>query len=247
MELTGVSLMKSNLRLIRWIAILALCLAASSLLAQDDDKDVPANASWRPQAPKLEEAPPEVTPNHGDFQVQRPKASLPAFKRPDQEPPKRTDLEQEDAAPRPEPDATATASDSSGGAQAPAAGNDAATANAPLRESRVESTRRPATVDVPDTGEAPIVDAVPVPDSAVQPDYPRGALLRGVEGYVELEFTVTAQGSVEDVAVLDAKPKGEFEDTVRAAIKRWKFKPARQDGKPVDERMRHRFDFKLDD
>lgn len=243
MEITGVSLMTRNLRHIRLMAILTLCLAAPGLLAQDDDKDVPANASWRPQAPKLEEAPPEVQPDHGNFQVQRPKASLPSFKRPDRKPASGADLEQEDAAPKPAPEPASSADDTAG---AGPAADSAGSATPALRESRVESTRPPASVDVPDTDGKPITDPVPLPDTAVQPDYPRDALLRGVEGYVELEFTVTAKGSVEDVAVLDSKPKGEFEGTVRAAIKHWKFKPARQDGKPVDERVRHRFDFKLD-
>ncbi|MDP5028881.1 MAG: energy transducer TonB [Paraglaciecola sp.] len=55
--------------------------------------------------------------------------------------------------------------------------------------------------------------------------YPRRALQRGIEGYVDLEFTVTKQGSVRDPKVVAASPEGIFEQAAMDAALKYKYKP----------------------
>jgi TonB family protein len=67
----------------------------------------------------------------------------------------------------------------------------------------------------------------------VAPVYPAGALSRGLEGYVDLSFTVTSAGVVTDPVVIQST------DSVfdRAAIRTvliYKYKPRVDDGVPVD-------------
>ena len=51
----------------------------------------------------------------------------------------------------------------------------------------------------------------------VSPVYPESARKRGIEGWVELAFTVTPSGTVEDIEVRNASPAGTFDD---AAIRK---------------------------
>jgi protein TonB len=76
--------------------------------------------------------------------------------------------------------------------------------------------------------------------------YPPKALDRGVEGWVELEFTVETSGSVRDVAVKRAVPTGVFEKAAVDALAKWRFQPVVRNGEPVDQRATVRMQFKLE-
>jgi len=73
-------------------------------------------------------------------------------------------------------------------------------------------------------------DGERLPLVRVQPVYPRRALEQGVEGWVILEFTVSEMGDVENAVVVDANPKGWFDRSALAAIKKYKYKPTVVDG-----------------
>jgi TonB family protein len=62
---------------------------------------------------------------------------------------------------------------------------------------------------------------------------------------VELDFTVTDTGAVQDVAVGAAKPTGVFEAAASAALLQWRFKPLVRDAKTVATRARIRIRFTL--
>ena len=85
----------------------------------------------------------------------------------------------------------------------------------------------------PTLGEAPS-DADVVPLVRVNPQYPPRARQRGIEGWVLLEFTVTAAGTVKDVVVLDSDPKGYFERAAQKAVQRYKYKAKIEDGVAVE-------------
>jgi len=70
----------------------------------------------------------------------------------------------------------------------------------------------------------------------INPDYPRRAQTRGVEGWVQFEFTITPSGTVADVKVIDSEPKGIFEDAATKAILRWKYNPKVEEGRAVERR-----------
>lgn len=74
------------------------------------------------------------------------------------------------------------------------------------------------------------------PLHVTNPVYPPHALRNGVEGWVELEFTITEQGLVRDVEVLGAEPRGVFESAATTAVGTWRFKPRLANGRPVAQR-----------
>jgi TonB family protein len=80
---------------------------------------------------------------------------------------------------------------------------------------------------------------------SVQPQYPPKAEKNGVEGWVDLDFTVTDTGAVQDVAVNAANPSGVFEAAASAALLQWRFKPLVRDAKAVATRARIRIRFSL--
>lgn len=79
----------------------------------------------------------------------------------------------------------------------------------------------------------------------VEPYYPQSARRTKREGWVELAFTVTAQGRVDAVRVLQAQPGSVFDLAATTAVRRWVFAPATRDGKPVATELRQRLDFRL--
>lgn len=86
-----------------------------------------------------------------------------------------------------------------------------------------------------------------LPIVKVAPLYPERAAEQGIEGYVELSFTVTETGSVADPIVIDSQPKGVFDDAAKRAVLRFKYKPRVEDGKPVRvQGVKQVITFKLD-
>lgn len=74
-------------------------------------------------------------------------------------------------------------------------------------------------------------DAIPL--VRVPPQYPQRAASRGIQGWVQLEFTITETGAVEDIVVIAADPPGYFESAAERALSRWKYKPKIDNGTPV--------------
>ena len=64
-----------------------------------------------------------------------------------------------------------------------------------------------------------------VPISTPQPIYPPEAQRSGTAGEVVVSFTVNSDGSVSNIDVVSARPRGVFERNVQAAVRRWKFQP----------------------
>ncbi len=86
-----------------------------------------------------------------------------------------------------------------------------------------------------------------VPMVQLDPDYPEAARSRGIEGWVLLQFDVTADGSTDNVIALDARPKGIFEDAAVKAVRGWKYSPKTENGAPmVSKGLRVQQKFELD-
>jgi TonB family protein len=75
--------------------------------------------------------------------------------------------------------------------------------------------------------------------------YPAQALAAGVTGEVLLALTVSADGSVSAVEVLQAAGHG-FDEAAREAAKRFRFEPARAAGKAVAVKIPFRYAFTLE-
>ena len=64
-------------------------------------------------------------------------------------------------------------------------------------------------------------------------DYPISALAKGIEGFVEMRFTVTETGAVADPEVLRSNPPGVFDRAARRAVLKWKYQPQMVEGQPT--------------
>jgi protein TonB len=66
---------------------------------------------------------------------------------------------------------------------------------------------------------------------------------RGVSGWVEVEFTVRADGSTGDIVVTNSNPRRTFDASATSAIAQWRYKPVMRDGKAVEQRVAVRIRF----
>jgi protein TonB len=82
---------------------------------------------------------------------------------------------------------------------------------------------------------------------AADPVYPASALRNRVEGWVELEFTITETGAVRDIEVVDAQPRGVFESAAAEAVGQWRYRPSLANGQPAQRRSTATLRFSLDD
>jgi TonB family protein len=91
---------------------------------------------------------------------------------------------------------------------------------------------QPAAGDAAGGGLKPLITGVP--------EYPAGALARGIKGHVDVEFTVNAAGRVEQPRIVAAEPKGVFDSAALAAVQRRRYAddPAR-----APQVVQERFDF----
>ncbi|WP_412972496.1 energy transducer TonB [Glaciecola sp. MF2-115] len=80
----------------------------------------------------------------------------------------------------------------------------------------------------------------------IDPQYPESAARDGIEGWVELSFSIDESGSVRDVVVTDSEPKRTFDRAAKRALQRWKYQAKREDGKSVvQEGLSVMLEFKL--
>jgi protein TonB len=94
----------------------------------------------------------------------------------------------------------------------------------------------------------PASDADVIPLVRVLPQYPPRASARGIEGWVIVEFTITAAGTVKDPIVIDADPPGIFNRAMLRAIRKWKYKPKIEEGVAVERKgVRVRQNFEMDE
>ncbi len=67
----------------------------------------------------------------------------------------------------------------------------------------------------------------------INPDYPPRALSRGIEGWVQIQFTITATGTVKDAVVVKSS-SNMFEEAAVKAILRWRYNPKIENGEGVE-------------
>jgi TonB family protein len=65
------------------------------------------------------------------------------------------------------------------------------------------------------------------------PVYPGTELIRGREAWVEVDFCIDESGNPQNIVVLDGTGSEEFERAAVKAVRKWRFEPARADGKPT--------------
>jgi periplasmic protein TonB len=86
-----------------------------------------------------------------------------------------------------------------------------------------------------------------LPIVRVAPVYPARALSRGIEGYVDLSFTVTTTGTVRDPVIIYST-SSLFERAALQAVLKFKYKPRVVDGVPVDvPNVKTRISFQIEE
>ena len=86
-----------------------------------------------------------------------------------------------------------------------------------------------------------------VPIVKVNPQYPREAAMRGLEGYVRLTVDIQKDGSVTNARIDDSNPRRVFDKAAVRAASKYRYKPPVIDGKPqVVKGHRIQIDFKID-
>ncbi len=75
------------------------------------------------------------------------------------------------------------------------------------------------------------------------PVYPTRALDRGLEGWVDLEFTVGVDGKTRDITIADASSDSLFRREATEAVKQWQFEPRVFMNRTIDQRCFTRIRF----
>lgn len=87
-----------------------------------------------------------------------------------------------------------------------------------------------------------------LPMVKVQPQYPRRAMSRSIEGYCIVKYTVTKKGTTKDHEAVDCSPKGYFERASVKASTKFKYKPRIEDGVAIEvPGVRNKFTYRLAD
>ena len=104
-----------------------------------------------------------------------------------------------------------------------------------------------ANTDIGGPGGMNIAEGDYLPIVRVAPVYPSRALSRGLEGFVDMSFTVTTTGTVKDPIVLQST-SSLFERAATRAVLKFKYKPRVVDGEPVEvSGVKTRITFELED
>ena len=79
-------------------------------------------------------------------------------------------------------------------------------------------------------------DREAVPLVRIQPDYPMRARQRNIEGWVQVQFTITKAGTVRDAVTLSSHPGTIFDRAAVRAVSKWKYNPKILNGMAVERR-----------
>lgn len=127
-------------------------------------------------------------------------------------------------------------------------------------EARQQAVREPLEMELPRIALGPVggpvvatgwqggavgEDADVMPIVRVEPQYPRDAWLRNIEGWVELRLTINPDGTVADAQVIAAEPPRIFNREAVRAVLRWKFRPRIVDGQAVPTVREQRIEFNI--
>jgi len=98
--------------------------------------------------------------------------------------------------------------------------------------------------------EVKVINIAPIRRNAkklksVNPIYPNIAKRKGIELEVEVNFTIDTNGKVKNLQFINQQKVSYFKSSIRSAIKKWRFLPAKVNGKPVESQMTKVFAFSL--
>jgi len=85
------------------------------------------------------------------------------------------------------------------------------------------------------------------PLATPEPVYPPEAFRAGIEGWVEVEYTVNERGNTGDIVVVAAEPSGVFDAAATGAVAAWRYRPRIVNGQPVAQRTSVTLRFSVED
>jgi TonB family protein len=124
-------------------------------------------------------------------------------------------------------------------------GEDMASASREIARARAQANNLAA------GGSAAVTAGNTVPASSLErtqytaPRYPTKAREDGTRGWVDIEFVVMPDGTVSNVTATQAEPVGVFEQSAINAVRRWRYRPVINNGAPVEQRVKLRLRFEL--
>lgn len=88
--------------------------------------------------------------------------------------------------------------------------------------------------------------AGPTPIVRIAPSYPAAAAENEIEGFVTAEFTITEDGRVTDVVIIESSPANMFDRAAIDALEKWRFAPQTMGAEPARVRATQTIEFQLD-
>lgn len=101
----------------------------------------------------------------------------------------------------------------------------------------------------PNQGATPTLDtgSQPMPIVRINPAYPNNAIARGIEGYVDVMFDITAMGTTANIRIVGYAPSAIFNSSVLKAVRGWKYRPASDGGATtMTHDIRERINFAME-
>ncbi|MCL7713920.1 energy transducer TonB [Stenotrophomonas mori] len=126
--------------------------------------------------------------------------------------------------------------------QAPAAAPEAVDTTPPPPQPLAEAPAAPPPAPAP-TAQAASDRPVPLPGHSPPPTYPPAALRRGESGTVVVRVDVDAGGRPLDARIIQRSGSRELDRAALAAVRGWRFEPARSNGQPMVGSLEIPFDF----
>lgn len=81
--------------------------------------------------------------------------------------------------------------------------------------------------------------------TTVDPVYPSLAKRKGIEIEIQVEFTIDQYGEVKDITFAEQSRVNYFKSAIRAAIRKWRFIPAKKNEQAIESQMSKIFSFSL--
>lgn len=113
-----------------------------------------------------------------------------------------------------------------------------------MPQSTSQSASPSASPSAPPSVPAPVVQTVePKLVKMVQPEYPQEAIMRGIEGWVDVSLQVNGAGDVVEPRIEDSSRGRVFNRAALTAVQQWKYEPRAggQDSERVHVRLQFRF------
>ncbi|WP_251359304.1 TonB family protein [Kangiella sp. TOML190] len=118
----------------------------------------------------------------------------------------------------------------------------------PIAPAKPEAPEKPTAAVAPNTTKPAVpaeinkpVAPQAIPLATYPPEYPKDAIENNVQGFVEYQFDLDANGYPSNFKLLRSEPEGVFDDAAYAALQKWRF-----DANGLRDSLRYKLEFRLE-